>query len=419
MALLSPESFAWVIVVLGLVVVTVFLGKLNRAQHSVAPKTSEKKRKKTSQKAEPVEEEVASPLSSKAKKKAKKQAAREHQAPKQKQVPKSNGKSPSGPKNIKHVERKAKAGGVRDTEGGALPTITQQMAARKSEDTGKKKKVDLSHFHPYFSNEKKSREPAGIALQFGLLYRGTEYSLEGCINDLNNVRTHFLTQTGVNFLPKNIILMTDDTKETPTKRNMEAAMKQLVANSVPGDRLFLQYSGHGTEVKDKGGDEKDGFDEALCPLDGGVIVDDWIFLNIVKGLEKKKGASLFVLIDACHSGTGLDLSHQYFATRGKKPAVRVSIDKKPNRTSTARVIGFAAAMDNQTATDIQGDTIPQGAFTEMFLKVFKQHQSKPLTYRQFLLAVDGLLAANEYAQQASISTTEKLDLDQICRFWDN
>jgi len=53
----------------------------------------------------------------------------------------------------------------------------------------------------------------------------------------------------------------------------------------------------------------------------------------------------------------------------------------------------------------------------MFLEVFRKHLKKPLTYRQFLLNVDGLLAKNEYAQQASFSTTEKIDLDAECRFW--
>jgi len=246
------------------------------------------------------------------------------------------------------------------------------------------------------------------------LYKGTEYALEGCINDLKNVHTHFLHQEG--FKHENIILMTDETKETPTKKNMETAMKLLVRNATPGDRLFIQYSGHGTEVKDKSHDEKDGFDEAICPLDGGVIIDDWLFINVIKQLERVKGASLFVLIDACHSGTCLDLQNQYYATRGDKPSVRVNADKNVKRASSARVLGFSAALDSQTATDIQ-TSIPQGAFTEMFLEVFRKHLKKPLTYRQFLLNVDGLLAKNEYAQQASFSTTEKIDLDAECRFW--
>jgi len=294
-----------------------------------------------------------------------------------------------------------------------LPFLQQWLLELKR-SLKKKKKVDLSGFHRHFNKEHKRTEPSRIALQFGLLYKGTEYSLEGCVNDLKNVHTHFLHHCG--FDHDNIILCTDDTGVTPTKRVMESSIKQFVKNAINGDHLFLQYSGHGTSVKDKSGDEADGFDEAICPLDGGVIIDDWMFFNLVKPLERTPGAALFVLIDACHSGTCLDLQHQYVAIRQPKPTVKENEDKNVKRNSVARVIGFSAALDNQTATDIQ-DSVPQGAFTEMFLTVFKQHLQKPLTYRQFLLQVDGLLSKAGYAQQASISTTSKLKLDHECRFF--
>jgi len=273
--------------------------------------------------------------------------------------------------------------------------------------------VDLTELHPHFIKESK-REPRHVALQFGLLYRNTEYELEGCINDLQNTAKHFLLQSG--FEADNIIVMTDDTKITPTKQVMESAMHQFVNNAVNGDHLFIQYSGHGTEVKDKSGDEDDGYDEAICPLDGGVIVDDWIFFNVVKPLERASEASLFVLVDACHSGTCLDLIHQYLAVRTPKESVQVREDKNVKRGAACHVIGFSAALDSQTATDIQ-DSVPQGAFTEMFIEVFQKHQKKPFTYRQFLLNVDGLLAKRGYAQQASISSTHRLNIDTEFHFW--
>jgi len=193
-------------------------------------------------------------------------------------------------------------------------------------------------------------------------------------------------------------------------------MHQFVNNAVPGDHLFIQYSGHGTEVKDTSHDEDDGYDEAICPLDGGVIIDDWMFFNVVKPLERSPGASLFVLVDACHSGTCLDLQHQYLAIRTPKESVRVHEDKNPKRAATSHVIGFSAALDTQTATDIQ-DHVPQGAFTEMFIEVFQKHQKHPMTWRQFLLNVDGLLAKRGYAQQASISSSHIIHLDTECHFW--
>jgi len=338
---------------------------------------------------------------------------KQKQVSQKKPIEKKNSSKTNGVRKVtKAVPIGERGVGYRGEEG--LPAISQAMAGRTEVKSDKKKKVDLSGFHRHFNKEHKRTTPSNIALQFGLLYRDTEYALEGCINDLKNVHKEFLHQNG--FHHDNTILVTDDTKVTPTKRTMESSLKQFVSNAINGDRLFLQYSGHGTSVKDKSRDEDDGFDEAICPLDGGVIIDDWMYFNVVRALERTPGASLFVLIDACHSGTCLDLQHQYFAERQPKPSVRVNENKNVKRSTIARVIAFSAALDNQTATDIQ-DSVPQGAFTEMFLQVFKKHLTKPLTYRQFLLNVDGLLTKSGYAQQASFSSTVKIKLDTECRFW--
>jgi len=54
----------------------------------------------------------------------------------------------------------------------------------------------------------------------------------------------------------------------------------------------------------------DGYDETLCPLDfqtQGMIVDDEINATIVRPLPS--GVKLHAIIDACHSGTVLDLPY--------------------------------------------------------------------------------------------------------------
>lgn len=75
-----------------------------------------------------------------------------------------------------------------------------------------------------------------------------------------------------------------------------------------GDSLVFHYSGHGGQKKDENGDEVDGFDETILPLDyeqEGIILDDEINETIVRPLPC--GAKLHAIIDACHSGTVLDL----------------------------------------------------------------------------------------------------------------
>lgn len=86
------------------------------------------------------------------------------------------------------------------------------------------------------------------------------------------------------------------------------AMCWLVQGCQAGDSLVFHYSGHGSQQRNYTGDEIDGYDETLCPVDyetQGMIVDDEINATIVRPLPL--GVKLHAIIDACHSGTVLDL----------------------------------------------------------------------------------------------------------------
>lgn len=89
---------------------------------------------------------------------------------------------------------------------------------------------------------------------------------------------------------------------------MRMALYWLVQGCQPGDSLVFHYSGHGSRQRNYNGDEVDGYDETLCPLDfetQGMIVDDEINATIVRPLPH--GVKLHAIVDACHSGTVLDL----------------------------------------------------------------------------------------------------------------
>lgn len=87
-------------------------------------------------------------------------------------------------------------------------------------------------------------------------------------------------------------------------------MEWLVKDCQAGDSLVFHFSGHGSQQLDVNGDEMDGFDETLCPSDyetNGVIVDDEINAIMVRPIDE--GVTLHAIIDACHSGTALDLPY--------------------------------------------------------------------------------------------------------------
>ena len=95
---------------------------------------------------------------------------------------------------------------------------------------------------------------------------------------------------------------------------MLAGFAWLTDGAQAGDSLFVHYSGHGGSVRDANSDERDNRDETLIPVDfrsAGQITDDLILASLV--LEVPKGAMLTVVIDACHSGTVLDLPYTFIA----------------------------------------------------------------------------------------------------------
>merc|ERR1712176_1446175 len=117
------------------------------------------------------------------------------------------------------------------------------------------------------------------------------------------------------FEDRNItVLMDDGYHKNPTYSNIMNAYREVVRNSKSGDTVFLHYSGHGGRVRDTSGDEDDGFDETLIPVDykrAGQIIDDDLCEQLVKAMPA--GVLVTSLLDCCHSGTVLDLPYRFTA----------------------------------------------------------------------------------------------------------
>ena len=78
---------------------------------------------------------------------------------------------------------------------------------------------------------------------------------------------------------------------------------------------MLPCLGHGGRIRDDDyGEEEDGFDETLVPVDyasSGQIRDDDLYDNLVCAMPQ--GSTLVALMDCCHSATVLDLPYKYRA----------------------------------------------------------------------------------------------------------
>lgn len=104
--------------------------------------------------------------------------------------------------------------------------------------------------------------------------------------------------------------------EQATFDKIISQITQFTNNTKKGDIVYLHFSTHGQPVEDLNGDEDDGWDESIVPIDAYKIYKKGIYegnkhftddlLNkYVKKLREKMGKTgfLYVVIDACHAGT--------------------------------------------------------------------------------------------------------------------
>lgn len=241
-------------------------------------------------------------------------------------------------------------------------------------------------------------------------YRIPGADLNGCVNDVTNVRDVLLKYFG--FSVEDIRVLVD---ERATKKNIIERLKWLVDKVKDGDKLLFHYSGHGSQIRDRDGDElKDHMDEIICPhdmdWDGCFITDDdlrQIFSSI------PQGANLEVLLDCCHSGTGtreafaiknlpMELS---FKVRFLLPPVdiacRMDDDVKIRRilknANLMNHVLFSACRDNQTSADAYINGSYNGAFTYYLCKHLREAGAN-ITRMELIKRVRASLKFNGFSQ---------------------
>ena len=236
------------------------------------------------------------------------------------------------------------------------------------------------------------------ALLIGCNYNNSAYQLNGCINDVNNIKS-MIKNIGFN----NINVLTDETDTPPNKINILTELTNLLNNSNSNDLLFFSYSGHGSQVVDRNGDETDGLDEVMVPSDFNVITDDE--LKTVIQTYLKPNVTLFALFDCCNSGTVLDLKYQYLDS--------LNYDNYTENNKAIDTIGnvimISGCTDNQTSADAFINNTSQGAMTWAFIESVN---SKPkLSWRELIQNMRKLLTNSQYTQIPQLSTGNIFNID--------
>ncbi|XAZ30412.1 caspase family protein [Paenarthrobacter ureafaciens] len=170
-----------------------------------------------------------------------------------------------------------------------------------------------------------------------------------------------------------------------TKKNVMAELSQLVDKAVDGtaDHIVLTFSSHGTQIPDTSGDEPDRLDEAFACYDINNAGDAWDPDTVISDDELSAiferlpdGVLMDVILDTCHSGTGLKSLDLLPGRRPRflpapTPKAVIASENSDVRTlrdmvkaaKHSKPVLMAACRSDQTAADAYFDGRYNGAFT--------------------------------------------------------
>jgi hypothetical protein len=229
-------------------------------------------------------------------------------------------------------------------------------------------------------------------------YKNPAWNLEGCTMDAAVMSG--MLQDHFGFPGDNVRVVLDD---RATKANILGRLDWLVRDAKQGDVLVFFYAGHGSQVRDRNGDElEDEMDEILCPHD--LDWDDPLTDDILHSYftRVQKGVNLTIIFDCCHSGTGTrslwapvspegEIGEiEYQKTRYIKPPIDIE-HRSRGIALRARRLGetvikenhilLAACTSAQEAQEKRFRGQARGAFSYYFAEALKRVDWK-LSYRE-------------------------------------
>jgi len=257
------------------------------------------------------------------------------------------------------------------------------------------------------------------------------WDLKGCENDVAMTRELLTTKFG--FPEENIKVLLS---AQATNRNIARAIEEwLIARTQPEDIAYFHFSGHGSQMTDRDGDEDDGKDELICPANmqlrnaSTVITDD----QLRELLGRIPARNVTIVMDACHSGTGtrdLSLSRaRYVDFEGEEGGTRAVVmtpaaEKKPKlpppekppapaapakpqsklsgsggmESGRKLQVSISGCRPEQTSADAYiGDDFYAGALTYNLIENMKK-APPDITYRQLMERVGRDIKAQKYTQ---------------------
>ena len=225
--------------------------------------------------------------------------------------------------------------------------------------------------------------------------------LNQCVNDANGIYNALINN---GWDEKNITLLTDESgTQNASKQNILTSLGTIIENATANDFILVYYSGHGAQLHDDNGDETDGYDECIIPVDfdpndySTLIRDDEIG-EIFSASRTQKGVFIF---DSCNSGGLINkgLSDYGFKKRtidiiGAADTRALSPDPQSNDLDIYEIPVLTASSQNQLSWE--SPTLGHGIFTYYVIRGIAE---KEADYNS-----DGYITVREIFKYAEINT---------------
>ncbi|KAK8835060.1 hypothetical protein M9Y10_039536 [Tritrichomonas musculus] len=156
--------------------------------------------------------------------------------------------------------------------------------------------------------------------------------------------------------------------------------------------LTIFYTGHGCSIKDKDGDESDGYDEVML-FDNGYVTDDELCDYLTRYAKGENGQRIVLLTDCCHSGSMWDIQ---------------SMLKDKTQTIPKNIISVSSAKDDQTAKQTKIKAKDQGIFTYYFWELLNENPA--LRFKEMESKINPLIGY--FKQHFTVATTTPSMLEE-------
>ena len=208
-----------------------------------------------------------------------------------------------------------------------------------------------------------------LASNHALIITVSEYKrspLPGVLDD-RKIANHLATRFGVP--PQNIVELSEN---EVTREGLKRALANMRKSIMPGDKLYIYFSGHGARF----------FSKATNQCTESIVTQDMAFItnaefaSMLKPLSAKADKTV-VMLDSCHSGgvaqassRGLDGQRPKFLAEASSPQCALAVNDRSFSqirgsdldTTDGNVVILAAARNNEVAWD----TSRGGALTYNF-----------------------------------------------------